>query len=291
MTGCNNFCSYCIVPYVRGREASRSPADITASIRQLAGQNVREITLLGQNVNAYRWDAGAAVDFASLIPLVAGAVEGTPVRWVRFLSSHPKDMTGAIMQALSRAPCFCRHIHLPVQHGSNRILRAMNRRYTREDYLALIRNLRAALPGLTLSTDILVGFPGETEEDMADLAALMDEARFLYAYTYHYNPREGTAAYNLPGRISDEVKKARLARVIEAQAGYTVDCLRQRLGYRAAVLIEGVSRHDAGELLGRTEHDEQVVVKADGVNTGDFIEVTLDSLSGNTFRASCVVRL
>jgi tRNA-2-methylthio-N6-dimethylallyladenosine synthase len=303
MNGCNNFCSYCIVPYVRGREVSRSPSGITAEIGRLAAQGVREITLLGQNVNSYRWeggetkgkDAGAApgtgggniVDFAALIPRVASAIQGSPIRWVRFLSSHPKDMTDAIIEALAAHPCFCRHIHLPVQHGSNRILAAMNRRYTREDYRALVRKLRTAMPDMTLSTDILVGFPGETEADVEEALSLMDETRFLYAYMYHYNPREGTAAYRLPGRIPDDVKKARLAHVIETQAAHTTDRLKKRLGSRVTALVEGVSHNNAAELLCRTEHDEQAVVNAPSAKPGDFIEATLESLAGNTFKAAC----
>jgi tRNA-2-methylthio-N6-dimethylallyladenosine synthase len=304
MNGCNNFCSYCIVPYVRGREVSRSPSDIIAEIGRLAGQGVREITLLGQNVNSYRWESGEAkgndagadpganggniVDFAALVPRIASAIQNSPIRWVRFLSSHPKDMTDAIIEALAANPCFCQHIHLPVQHGSNRILAAMNRRYTREDYRALVRKLRAAMPDMTLSTDILVGFPGETEADVEEALSLMDETRFLYAYMYHYNPREGTAAYRLPGRIPDEVKKARLARVIETQAAHTTAHLKKRLGRQVTALAEGVSRNNAAELLCRTEHDEQAVVNAPAVKPGDFIEATLDSLNGNTFKATCV---
>ncbi|MDR0637657.1 MAG: tRNA (N6-isopentenyl adenosine(37)-C2)-methylthiotransferase MiaB [Spirochaetaceae bacterium] len=299
MNGCNNFCSYCIVPYVRGREVSRSPSAILAEIDRLAGEGVREITLLGQNVNSYHWtgeqdpkeqgaqsNPHAIVDFAALIPRIAEAVEDGPIRWVRFLSSHPKDMTDAIIEALAGHPCFCRHVHLPVQHGSNRILAAMNRRYTCEDYLALTRKLREAMPGVTLSTDILIGFPGETEEDVEAVLSLMDETRFLYAYMYHYNPREGTTAYGLPGRIPDEVKKARLARVIETQGTHTVECLKKRLGRRVTALVEGVSRNDAGELLCRTEHDEQVVVKSAEAQPGDFIEAPLETLAGNTFRAA-----
>jgi tRNA-2-methylthio-N6-dimethylallyladenosine synthase len=311
MNGCNNFCSYCIVPYVRGREVSRNPSAILAEIDRLAGEGVREITLLGQNVNSYHWtgehekkecekcgrpeygqgaegSSRSVVDFAALISLVAKAVEDGPIRWIRFLSSHPKDMTDTIINALAGHPCFCRHIHLPVQHGSNRILAAMNRRYTREDYRALVHKLRKAMPDITLSTDILIGFPGETEEDVEAALSLMDETRFLYAYMYHYNPREGTAAYGLPDRIPDEVKKARLARVIERQGTHTVECLKKRLGSRVTALVEGASRNDAGELLCRTEHDEQVVVKNTGAKPGDFIEAFLDSLVGNTFRGISV---
>jgi tRNA-2-methylthio-N6-dimethylallyladenosine synthase len=307
MNGCNNFCSYCIVPYVRGREISRNPSDIIAEIGRLANQGVREITLLGQNVNSYRWDCrpegeagtrkgtasrqNGVMDFAALIPRIASAIQDSPIRWVRFLSSHPKDMTDAIIEALAAQPCFCRHIHLPVQHGSNRILTAMNRRYTREDYLTLAQKLRAAMPGVTLSTDILVGFPGETEADLEVVLTLMDEVRFLYAYMYHYNPREGTAAYRLPGRIPDDVKKARLARVIETQAAHTTELLKKRLGSRVTVLAKGVSRNNASEFLCRTEHDEQVIVKSPTVKPGDFIKASLESLVGNTFRAACTHEL
>jgi tRNA-2-methylthio-N6-dimethylallyladenosine synthase len=296
MNGCNNFCSYCIVPYVRGREVSRDPEAVISEIRRLAGQGVREITLLGQNVNAYRWEGSwqnppggsAPLDFAGLIPRVAGTIRETSIRWARFLSSHPKDMPDAVIEALAGNPCFCRHLHLPVQHGSDRVLQAMNRRYTRADFLALVRKLREAMPDITFSTDILVGFPGETEEDVEEILSLMEEVRFLHAYMYHYNPRAGTAAYDLPGRIADNVKKERLARVIAAQGMYTVQEMRKRLGNRVTALVEGVSRNDAGELLCRTEHDEQAVVKAEGLRPGIFIEVSLDSLSGNTFRGKFV---
>jgi tRNA-2-methylthio-N6-dimethylallyladenosine synthase len=203
-------------------------------------------------------------------------------------------MTDAIIEALAAHSdaCrgFCRHIHLPVQHGSNRILAAMNRRYTREDYLTLVQKLHEAMPDVTLSTDILVGFPGETEDDLAAVLSLMDEVRFLYAYMYHYNPREGTAAFSLLGRIPDEVKKARLARVIETQGAHTVEVLKTRLGSRVTALVEGASRNDAQELLCRTEHDEQVVVKSVAVKSGDFIEVSLESLVGNTFRGEVFAR-
>ena len=288
MNGCSNYCSYCIVPYVRGKTVSRDPAAITAEIRSLAEAGTREMTLLGQNVNAYRWEAGAVspLDFAGLIRLTGKTVEDTPVRWVRFLSAHPKDMTDAVIEALVEQPRFCRHIHLPVQHGSDRMLSAMNRRYTIGGYLRLVAKLNAALPGLTLTTDILVGFPGETEADITELLSLMDTVRFQTAFMYHYNVREGTAAARLSGRIPDEVKRERLSRVIELQGRHTVERLSARLGQTVLALVDGESRRNTRELLCRTEHDEQAVIPASpGLKKGRFLEITLDALSGNTFRA------
>ena len=252
MHGCNNFCSYCIVPYVRGREVSRSPDAILEEIRLVGERGVREVTLLGQNVNSYLWDG--RLDFTGLLELIASKLSspnfsspnlGSPnthptpggVQWVRFLSSHPKDFSSGAIRVMAENPCFCRHIHLPVQHGSNRILSAMNRRYSREQFLELAGRLRCALPGLSLSTDILVGFPGETEEDLEETLSLMEEMKFLYAYMYHYNPREGTAAASLPGRISEDVKRRRLSRVIALQKKHTAELLKSRIGETVTVLV------------------------------------------------------
>ena len=295
MHGCNNYCSYCIVPYVRGREISRSPDSILEEIRLVAGKGVREITLLGQNVNSYRWEeAGAHVDFPVLLQRIAGALQSPPassVRWVRFLSSHPKDLSPDAIRVIAENPVFCRHIHLCVQHGSDRILEAMNRRYTRQQYLDLAARLRSALPGLSLSTDILVGFPGETEADMEETFALMEEVKFLYAYMYHFNPREGTAAYSLPGRISEDVKRTRLSRVIALQKRHTAELLKSRIGQQATVLIEGISRKNADELICRTERDEMVVVPGSACDIGSFGKLTLSTLRGNTFRAPAFQQL
>ena len=301
MHGCNNFCSYCIVPYVRGREVSRSPGAILEEIRLVGEKGVREITLLGQNVNSYLWEgdlnlpgwaihsggkASLTLDFPGLLALIALNLNKSKVRWVRFLSSHPKDFSREAIRVMAENPCFCRHIHLCVQHGSNRILDAMNRRYTREQYLELTAGLRSALPGLSLSTDILVGFPGETEEDFDEVLSLMEEVRFLYAYMYHFNPREGTAAYELPGRISEDIKRKRLSKVIALQKQHTAILLKSRIGDEVTVLFEGISRKNADEIIGRTERDEMVVVPGSAGAVGSFGKLTLDSLRGNTFRAS-----
>jgi tRNA-2-methylthio-N6-dimethylallyladenosine synthase len=286
MHGCNNFCSYCIVPVVRGREVSRSPASIRQEIRLLADRGVREITLLGQNVNSYTW-AGEdkKLDFPGLLELVAEVTENSPIQWVRFLSANPKDLSSKAIRVMAAYPVFCRHLHLCVQHGSNAMLRAMNRRYTREQYLALVAEIRDAMPGITFSTDILVGFPGETEGDLEETLTLMEEVRFLYAYMYHYNLREGTAAFTLPNRIDEGVKRKRLARVIELQRRHRLELLKARIGSREKVLIEGISRKNADELITRTERDEMVVVSGKPSLIGSFAEVTLGSLRGTTFRA------
>lgn len=287
MHGCNNFCSYCIVPYVRGREVCREPAEIAGELRMLSGRGVREVTLLGQNVNSY---AKGELDFPGLLEELARVTAGTPLRRVRFLSSHPKDLSMRTVRVMAGNPVFCRHIHLCVQHGSNRILAAMNRRYTRERFLELCAALRAAMPGITLSTDILVGFPGETEQDFLELLSLMEEARFLYAYMYHYNPREGTSAFALPGRVEPPVKAARLARVIELQKRHTAELLTSRIGGCAEVLVEGVSRKNAGELVCRTEHDEMVVAEGEARLIGAFATVRLEGLSGNTLRGRFIAQ-
>jgi tRNA-2-methylthio-N6-dimethylallyladenosine synthase len=283
MHGCNNFCSYCIVPYVRGREVSRDPRLIAEEIRLVGERGVREITLLGQNVNTYNWQD--ELDFSGLLRLAALEAAKSGVRWVRFLSANPRDFSAETIRVMAENPVFCRHLHLCVQHGSNRILAAMNRGYTRERYLDLVREIRAAMPEISLSTDILVGFPGETDEDLAQTLELMEEVQFLYAYMYHYNPREGTAAYKLPGRIAEEVKRERLARVIALQKKHTAMLLKKRIGCREQVLVEGISRKNADELITRTERDEMAAAPGPASMIGSFAELTLSSLRGNTFRA------
>jgi tRNA-2-methylthio-N6-dimethylallyladenosine synthase len=296
MHGCNNFCSYCIVPYVRGPEISRDPASILAEIRLLEQHGVREITLLGQNVNSYRWDGplpqGASLpadssplSFPGLLRLIARVLVRSPIRWVRFLSANPKDFSTETIAVLAEYPVFCRHLHLPVQHGSNSILAAMNRGYTREQYLDLVRDIRSTMPDLSLSTDILVGFPGETAGDLEEILNLMAETKFSYAYMYHFNPREGTAACALPGRIDEKTKRERLGSVIALQNTHTQELLKNRLGRRSQVLVEGISRKNADELIARTERDEMVVVPGEASLIGCFAELTLSGLRGNTFRA------
>jgi tRNA-2-methylthio-N6-dimethylallyladenosine synthase len=284
MHGCDNFCAYCLVPYVRGREISRDPQMIAEEIRLVGERGVREVTLLGQNVNTYNWNEGG-LRFADLLRIAAAAAEKSGVRRLRFLSANPRDFSPETIRVMAENPAFCRHLHLPVQHGSNRILAAMNRGYTRERFLSLVREIRSAMPDISLSTDILVGFPGETEEDVRETLSLMEEVRFLYAYMYHFNPREGTAAYALPDRVSEETKRERLSRVIGLQKKHTTELLKKRIGAREIVLIEGISRKNADELVTRTEKDEMAVVPGPASMIGLFAELTLSGLRGNTFRA------
>ena len=286
MHGCNNFCSYCIVPYVRGREISRDPKNIAEEIRLVGERGVREITLLGQNVNSYLWekDESAKVNFSTLMKIVSQEAQKSGIKWIRFLSANPRNFSTDAVRVMAENPAFCRHLHLPVQHGSNSILKAMNRGYSIEKYLELVKEIRSAMPEITLSTDILVGFPGETEDDVEKTLQLMEEVKFLYSFMYHFNPREGTAAYDLPDRIAEEVKKERLSRVIALQKKHTSQLLKSRIGSTETVLIEGISRKNADELITRTEKDEMVVVPGEKSMIGSFATVTLSSLKGNTFR-------
>ena len=284
MHGCNNFCSYCVVPYVRGREVSRDPQSIAREIRLVGERGVREITLLGQNVNSYRWEQDG-MDFSALLKHVAAEAGKSGVSWLRFLSANPANFSPGTIEVMAANKAFCRHLHLPVQHGSDSVLKAMNRGYTAGRFLNLVREIRAAMPGVTLSTDILVGFPGETEEDVRQTLHLMEEIKFLYSFMYHYNPREGTKAFDLPGRISEEVKRERLSRVIALQKKHTHELLKNRLGSTETVLVEGISRKNADELITRTERDEMAAVPGPASMIGAFAKVTLSSLKGNTFRA------
>ncbi|MEN6492492.1 MAG: tRNA (N6-isopentenyl adenosine(37)-C2)-methylthiotransferase MiaB [Rectinema sp.] len=301
MHGCNNFCSYCIVPYVRGREVSRNPADILHEIDQLEDLGVREITLLGQNVNSYRWEAdGQILNFPGLLRMIAGHLDnrhaiarGAPadprqssgrIGWIRFLTSHPKDLSSELVEAIVDNPIFCRHIHLPFQSGSNAVLAAMNRKYTREEHICLVEKLRKEMPELTLSTDILVGFPGETEEDLDETLDLMRRVRFSYAFMYHFNTREGTPAARMPNKTPDKVKKQRLARVIALQKEITASLMEERIGQTDEVLIEDISKRSSKEVLARTTRDEMVVFAASQKRIGHFARVRLLSVAGNTFR-------
>ena len=288
MNGCNNFCTYCIVPYVRGREVSRPVRQILSELDILSSKGVKEITLLGQNVNSYNADG---MRFPQLLRAVDGHLEESrsSIGWVRFLSSHPKDLSDELLDVLAQSRRLCRHIHLPVQHGSTEILRRMNRRYSREQYLALVRRIRGRLPDVSLTTDIMVGFPGETDADIGDTLDLMRQVRYESAFMYYYNPREGTPACKLPGQIPVEEKKARLQKVIDMQLEITAQEMAGRVGQTVRVLAESVSRDNAAELLGKTEQDERVAFAADKSLIGRFASVRLEALDGMTFRGALVI--
>jgi tRNA-2-methylthio-N6-dimethylallyladenosine synthase len=289
MHGCENFCTYCIVPYVRGKEVSRNPDTILAELAELEDRGIREVTLLGQNVSSYRWpEDGGTLDFPALLERVAAFLEGRGkggIRWIRFLTSHPKDFDARTMDAIAAHPVFCRHVHLVAQHGSDRVLAAMNRKYTREAYLSLVDELKARVPGVTVSSDILMGFPGETEDDVEDTLDLMRRAGYVYSYTYHYNPRSGTPAATMGDQVPDAVKKERLARVIALQRELSRRTMKDLVGAELEVLVEDVSKKSPDELLGRTQQDMMVVFPGPPERVGSFARVRLSGLRGNTFRA------
>ena len=283
MHGCNNFCTYCIVPYVRGRELSRPVSEILNEIDLLGKMKVREITLIGQNVNSYHSDDD--VNFAQLLQKIADHLRETasPIKWVRFMSSHPKDFSDDVIDVIAREKVICHHIHLPVQNGSTAVLKAMNRRYTREHYLELVQKIKDRIPDVSLTTDIMMGFPGETEEDVEQTLDLMRQVKYESAMMYFYNPREGTPAAKLE-QIPVDIRKERLQRVIDLQLEHTHEQMSKRVGSTVMVLVEGVSRDDKTELLGQTEQHEKIAFKADRSLIGTFVDVKITELSGNTFR-------
>ena len=287
MHGCNNFCTYCIVPYVRGRELSRPVNEILHEIDLLGKMKVREITLIGQNVNSYHSDDG--VNFAQLLQKIADHLRETdsPIKWVRFMSSHPKDFSDDVIDVIAKESVICRHIHLPVQHGSSEVLKKMNRRYTREHYLELVQKIKDRIPEVSLTTDLMMGFPGETEEDVELTLDLMRQVKYESAMMYYYNPREGTPAAKWE-QIPVEVRKERLQRVIDLQLEHTHEQMSKRVGSTVMVLVEGVSRDDKTELLGQTEQHEKIAFKADRSCIGSFVNVKITELSGNTFRGELI---
>jgi tRNA-2-methylthio-N6-dimethylallyladenosine synthase len=272
--GCNNFCSYCIVPYVRGRERSRPPGDILEEASHLWQQGIKEIMLLGQNVNSYGKDLGGEASFSSLLAEVARISAG---RRLRFMTSHPKDFHPRLMEVMADNPPLCEHVHLPVQAGSNRILEGMNRGYTREDYLKLVSALRSHLPEVALTTDIIVGFPGETEEDFAQTVALLEEAQFDAAFTFVYSPRRGTPAAEMADPVSQEVKKERLAQLMNRQNQISLKINQALVGRKLEVLVEGPSKSNPECLTGRTRTNKVVILREGGeARPGDFALTRID---------------
>jgi tRNA-2-methylthio-N6-dimethylallyladenosine synthase len=271
--GCNNFCTYCIVPYVRGRERSRQPEDIVAEVEALAQAGVKEITLLGQNVNSYGHGLEPPVTFAGLLPAVA-AVDG--IQRIRYMTSHPRDFTPELVSTIAGLPKVCDHFHLPIQSGSDRILKLMNRGYTRERYFALVDSIRAAVPGAAITTDIIVGFPGETEEDFAETLAVVERVRFDAAYTFIYSPRTGTPAAKMAEQIPLPVKKERLNRLMERQNQISLEINRELVGRTVEVLVEGVSPQRADRLTGRTGTNKIVIFAGGEELIGNTVAVRLE---------------
>ncbi|NCC16225.1 MAG: tRNA (N6-isopentenyl adenosine(37)-C2)-methylthiotransferase MiaB [Clostridia bacterium] len=255
MFGCNNFCSYCIVPYVRGRERSRAPEDILTEVKELAADGVKEIVLLGQNVNSYGKSLDTPVSFAKLLRMV-NEVEG--IERIRFMTSHPKDLSEELIEAMKDCSKVCRHLHLPIQSGSSEILRRMNRRYTKESYLETVRKVKEAMPGITISTDIIVGFPGETEEDFQETLDVIRKVGYSTGYTFIYSKRTGTPAATMENQVSEEVIKDRFDRMLNVLNPIIHDINENLVGKVITVLAEETSKHNQTVLTGRADNNALV---------------------------------
>ena len=282
MRGCNNFCSYCIVPYTRGRERSREPESILGELADLKAKGFKEVTLLGQNVNSYRYERpdGTVVDFPALLAMVAQAAGEMRVR---FTTSHPKDMSDETLHVIAAWPNLCRHIHLPVQSGSNRILKLMNRKYTREWYLDRIAAIRRILPGCGITTDMFSGFHSETEEDFEETLSLMREVGFDSAFLFKYSERPGTyASKHLPDDVPEEVKIARLQRMIDLQNELSLESNRRDIGHEFEVLVEGFSKRSREQLFGRTSQNKVVVFDKGNHRIGQLVRVRVTDASSAT---------
>ena len=283
MYGCNNFCTYCIVPYVRGRERSRKKSDILQEIRELAESGVCEITLLGQNVNSYGKDLAdndGCGSFAELLSAICACAGGTNLRRIRFMTSHPKDLSDELIDVMAAYPAVCNQLHLPVQSGSTEILRRMNRRYTKAQYLALVGKIRDKIPDITLSTDIITGFPGESEADFLETLDLVRNIRFDMAYTFIYSKRVGTPAAEYPDQIDEKTVKDRFNRLLELQNTISREINDTCVGNTYEVLCEGVSRTNENRFTGRTEGNKIVNFTADRnpvAGGGKFVKVYIDS--------------
>ena len=280
--GCNSKCAYCIVPVVRGREQSRRPGDIVAEVSRLAGEGVREVTLLGQNVNS--WGRDLLPDLRTEFGELLRACDAVPgIERIRFTSPHPKDFREPVIAALAECESVCEHVHLPLQSGSARILKAMRRTYTPERYLALAERLRGFVPDLALGTDVIVGFPGETEEDFLATLDLVERVRYDSAFTFIYSPRRGTEAADRPDQVDDDVKHERLERLVDVVQRSSAERNAERVGRIEQVLVEGSSRTDAALLRGRTRRNTTVNF-AGAAAPGDLVDVRIEGATSTTLR-------
>jgi tRNA-2-methylthio-N6-dimethylallyladenosine synthase len=282
--GCNSKCAYCIVPAVRGRERSRRPGEILAEVTRLAAGGVKEITLLGQNVNSWGRDLlpDVRTEFGELLR-ACGAVDG--IERIRFTSPHPKDFRDPVIAAIAECDAVCEHVHLPLQSGSTRILKAMRRTYSRERYLAIVAKMRAAIPDLALGTDIIVGFPGETEEDFVQTLEVVEEVRYDSAFTFVYSPRAGTEAAAMPDQVPHEVKIERMERLVEVVQRIAREQNEARLGRVEQVLVEGPSRTDLTLLRGRTRRNTTVNFTG-GAAPGELVDVLIDGATSTTLKGT-----
>jgi len=285
MQGCDNFCSYCVVPYVRGREISRPSAEILEEIRELAAQGVREITLIGQNVNSYGLKEDGELSFAGLLEQV-NAVEG--IDRIRFTTSHPKDLSDDLIECFGRLDKLCKHLHLPVQCGSDNILKAMNRGYTRERYLGVVERLRQVCPEIRLSSDIIVGFPGETEADFAETMSLLEKVRYTEIYSFIYSPRRGTAAADMADEMTAEVKQDQFNRMLELQQEISRQTWEADVGTIQEVLVEGESKVGAGQMFGRSTWNRIVNFAGPAELAGQLVSVKITKAFRNSLLGELV---
>ena len=280
MRGCNNFCTYCVVPYTRGRERSRSPQTILHEVEQLLKDGYKEVTLLGQNVNSYQWEN---MTFAKLMATVA---EMSPELRVRFATSHPKDISDELLETIARYDNICKYIHLPVQSGSNAVLKRMNRVYTREYYLERVRKIKELMPECAISTDIIAGFCGETEEDHQQTLSIMREVGYEYAYMFKYSERGGTmSAKRFQDDIPDEEKTRRLEEIIALQGELSLESNKRDIGKTFQVLIEGSSKRSADQLYGRNSQNKVIIFPRGNHKIGDYIDVTVKDCTAATLFA------
>ena len=277
MFGCNNFCSYCIVPYVRGRERSRKPEDIVAEVKKLASEGVVEVMLLGQNVNSYGKNLENPISFAKLLTMVE-EVEG--IERIRFMTSHPKDLSDELIEVMAHSKKICKHLHLPVQSGSSRILKLMNRKYTKEHYLELVDKIRTAVPDIAITTDIIVGFPGETEEDFQETLDVVRKAKYDSAFTFIYSKRSGTPAAKMPDQVSEEVVHERFDRLLKVVNETAREQNGKLAGNTELVLVEEIDEKDASMVTGRLSNNSVVHFKGDASLIGKIVPVVLEESKG-----------
>ncbi len=280
MYGCNNFCSFCIVPYVRGRERSRSPESILEEAKKLHDSGLKEIMLLGQNVNSYGGGLDAAISFPKLLQ----ELDQIGIPRIRFMTSHPKDLSDELIRVMAEGRHICPHFHLPVQSGNDEILKAMNRRYTRDQYLRRVEELRKAVPNIGITTDLIVGFPGETEAQFLDTMSLVKEVRYDAAFTFIYSPREGTKAAKMDGRVPADVAADRIKRLIAAQEAITADVHRSLIGQRELVLVESLSKRDSKQVSGKGMRNITISFPGSEEDIGKIIPVLITSSGVSTLR-------
>mgnify|MGYP000525408764 CR=1 FL=1 len=284
MYGCNNFCTYCVVPYVRGRERSRRPEDIVAEARELVAAGCKDITLLGQNVNSYGLDVEGELSFAQLL----SELDKVGIERIRFMTSHPKDISDELIDVMASGKHICHALHLPVQHGNNRILQSMNRRYTREKYLERVEAIRSKVPDISLTTDLIVGYPGETEEEFEETCSLVEQVGYDSAFTFIYSPRVGTRAADMPDQIPEEVSSRRIQKLIALQKDVTHKRYANYIGQVHSVLVEESSRRDENQMAGKNEYNITVNFPGDKSLIGQIVRVKITSAGESTLRGERV---